>query len=631
MKHLSSAAALLVLDGVDHDDQVSKLLSFINDLHPNSLVVITSRCEHALLRSVGVPESSIYNVKSLDWQHSEELFCLYAFRQPSPLAGFEFLVEKFTKACDGLPLLLKVFGAFLYGNNRKLYWEDLLDELQELRDTHIKLNVLYDALSGEEQQIFLDVACFFIGEDRDSAIRIWNKSGWKGLLRFGNLENRCLLEVDNENKIRMQDCLRDMGRGLAKASEFPCRLCQVTPADIDEFMERSSVRTGVRGIKMLPVHKDYDGESASFSSCKSQLPDTLQLLDIDGHFSELIVPSTNLIWLRWIQCPYSSLPSRILLKNLRVLKVEGLVLKTLWQHESQAPFELQELWITAPLSEIPKSIGQLKHLERIHVINLMGNTLEELPEEFCHLQQLKELALLDCSEIKFLPDSFGNLTNLEHIDLSGSKSLQMLPDSFSNLIRLKYLDLNGCLNLRISYATIGDISSLEHLNLSACEKIKVLPVEVSQQRDLKKLYLCGTELKKLPSAIGDLSNLELLELGSPSLEMLPRSLGDLKRLKEFKLLDCPKLKRLPDSIRLLTRLTHMTVKDCNLRKIEGLCALENLEILDVRKCSELEELEGVEHCISLKRLYASGCPKLQMSGGARDQLRQRLKGTDMAF
>ena len=64
----------------------------------------------------------------------------------------------------------------------------------------------------------------------------------------------------------------------------------------------------------------------------------LQLLDIEDVLLDNILPKTqssNLIWLRWNKCPYSSLPSSIPMKNLRVLHVSGDKLETLWEEESQ--------------------------------------------------------------------------------------------------------------------------------------------------------------------------------------------------------------------------------------------------------------------------------------------------------
>ena len=121
-KHFPSSQVLLVLDDVDHVDQVNALLPLkVKDfLHPNSLILITSRDKKVLARS-GVQDSSIYMLTGLDPQHSIELLCSHAFYQPHPLPGFEYLVDEFVKACNQMPLSLKVFGGLLNGNIDKSY------------------------------------------------------------------------------------------------------------------------------------------------------------------------------------------------------------------------------------------------------------------------------------------------------------------------------------------------------------------------------------------------------------------------------------------------------------------------------------------------------------------------------
>ena len=124
------------------------------------------------------------------------------------------------------------------------------------------------------------------------------------------------------------------------------------------------------------------------------------------------------------------------------------------------PSDLRELNICAPLSDIPKSIRELKNLEKI-VISHTKTTIKRLPNEFCCLRSLKYLVFNGFSRMVSLPDSFGELINLQHVDLQGATSLQMLPNSFGNLTRLKYLSLRRCENLSISNGTLRNISMLE--------------------------------------------------------------------------------------------------------------------------------------------------------------------------
>eukprot|EP00253_Pinus_taeda_P034915 PITA_34915 len=680
-ERLSSLNALIILDDVDHASQLHAFLPVANVLHSDSLILVTSRYKNVLTSS-GIAESSIYQLTGLDDQYSRQLFCSHAFLQPHPLVGFENLVDEFCEACHRLPLSLKVFGAHLCGKKDKCYWKGQLQKLRQKLPKEImeSLKISYDALDEEEErQIFLDISCYFIGEDRDMAIRIWDGSGWNGLVGLANLQDRCLVEVDTENNtIKMHDHLRDLGRQIVDQQKS----CGVIPhrewrvMDIPELWRQYSLITEVRGIRT--VYERYFGRYfASESTIKLIDPSPylfskLQLVATEGDDLKSIlsrVESPNLIWLRWSDCPYKCLPPwlLILMKNVRVLEVSGMKLGTLWRTKSQAPLELRELTVhcyDSPLFEFPKSIGQLKHLEKI-VVN--SRRLELLPKEFCDLHSLKYLDLSGSSRLRMLPDSFGCLTNLLHLDLSSSSSLQMLPNSFGNLIRLKYLNLDQCSELTISNETFANVRSLE------------------------ELHLRGTNLQKLPEDIRNLRNLEVLTVGSHSLKELPCSLGHLSRLKHMELVYCRELKSLPDSLGLLTQLSELKIEECGieslppemeklsnlvkltvrycpirelplksgvegalsrleylklvrteiskiclvvgvcpslkhlielsvhqcdkLRKMEGLHNLTNLQKLEITECKELEELPCLESLISLKKIRVSGCDKVRKLEG----------------
>eukprot|EP00253_Pinus_taeda_P006451 PITA_06451 len=189
---LSSCQALIVIDDVDDADQLDAFLPIKGVLHPKSLILVTSRDKH-VLGSAGIGKSSIYHLKGLNKPHSQQLFCSYAFFQPHPRPGFENLVDMFVKSCNGLPLSLKVFGALLCGQDQP-YWEEKLKELHRLPDKILaSLKISYNSLNQKEQQIFLDIACFGIGEKRDKWVTIWG-----GLAGLQTLEDRCLVEVVEE-------------------------------------------------------------------------------------------------------------------------------------------------------------------------------------------------------------------------------------------------------------------------------------------------------------------------------------------------------------------------------------------------------------------------------------------------
>eukprot|EP00253_Pinus_taeda_P030457 PITA_30457 len=638
-KHLSSANALVIIDDVDHVDQVYALWPHQTVLHSKSLILITSRNKDILISS-GVEESSIYNLTGLSTQHSLELFCLHSFSRSYPPSEFESLVNTFLESCAGLPLSLKVIGAHLHGKDTS-YWGDELNKLGRILPNEIKqsLQISYDALGREEQQIFLDIACFFIGEDKDMAVRIWDN----GLCGFRNIQDRCLVEVNSEKKIKMHGHLRDLGREIAKASGLPRRLWRWTENDIDDLLQQSCVSassvTALRGIKMalrengipmaptlwsalLDDHLLDDVRLRRLQFVDDLLSGTrmmrLQLLDSEDVLVERILTKIqypNLIWLRWKNCPCTSLPPSISLKNLRVLQLQCSKLQTLWEEESQAPVQLRELEIQGPLSNIGSSIGKLKHLERILIYPVSvwpeKVNLTKLPEEFCLLQSLRVLILERCSEMKSLPECFGNLTNLQQIRLSHCSALENLPASFCKLIKLQSLDLQYCTNVTMSSQTLGNICTLEYMNLTGRGKIEILPPQVARQRSLEQLYLRISNLKELPSAIGELSALEVLVVEAPLLDLLPPSLCDLKNLKELHLSECKELKCLPASLGNLKELKELQLYDC--RELKYLPAslgdLQNLKKLIIHSCKELKCLPGsIGMLTQLTALRVRHCP-----------------------
>jgi hypothetical protein len=184
-------------------------------LSSSSLILVTSRNKD-VLTSFGIVETSIYKLEGLNPQHSQELFCLHAFGQPHPAAQFQRVVEEFLDACQGLPLSLQVIGALLHGKDDLKYWKEQLHKISKILPEDIQsiLKISYDGLDPEEKQIFLDIACFFTREremkrnymeirpDRDTAIRIWDGSGWNGWLGLRNLQNRCLVDVEWRRNIQ---------------------------------------------------------------------------------------------------------------------------------------------------------------------------------------------------------------------------------------------------------------------------------------------------------------------------------------------------------------------------------------------------------------------------------------------
>eukprot|EP00253_Pinus_taeda_P013384 PITA_13384 len=617
LKHLSSSYNfLIILDDVDHARQLVPFSPIKDILSSNSLILITSR-DKKIFKIAEIAETSVYELKGLDLEHSQKLFCYHAFNQPNPLPEFADLVDGFLRACHGLPLSLKVFGALLFGEDDRCYWQETLNRLNHILPTteiYERLKISYDSLSSKDQEIFLDIACFFTGKDVDTVIKICGSVG-----QLLNLKNKCLLELDHENKIKMHDQIRDMGRHIAEEAT-PRRFWHQTRNNIDDLLERSSCgNIEVRGIMMDgPLNFNEDNTRLLMSEMSwyrrwgpelfgnylRRLLDNfrfcgilnLQFVSAEGDYLERILMrarAPQIQWIRWYKCTHSSLPSCIPMENLKVLEVEGNKLRGLWERESQVPRQLRKLCICAPLCRFPKSIMQLKNLVEIDIRHAAFKTL---PEELCDVHSLELFVLRNCTEMISLPDSLGNLANLQKIDLTNASSLQMLPTSFGNLAGLQYLCLRGCSNLTILPDSLGPLTQLRFLWIVDCPGLKCLP-----------------------DSFGLLTQLTMLRIEDcPGLKCLPDSFGLLTQLEDLKIEDCPGLKCLPDSFGLLTELTTLQIYSCGIEylpqkmmnSLEWLrvfgCPLRELPFRRVEGEAETE-LNTLDKCA----FHGAICPNLQ--------------------
>ncbi|GLJ33529.1 hypothetical protein SUGI_0674270 [Cryptomeria japonica] len=103
---------LIILDGVDHADQLEALA--LNEfLNHGALVLVTCR-DASVLQSLNDELVKIYEMRGLDPKYARQLFCWHAFRRSHPPKGRERLVETVLKVSGGLPLHLKGMGQEIY-------------------------------------------------------------------------------------------------------------------------------------------------------------------------------------------------------------------------------------------------------------------------------------------------------------------------------------------------------------------------------------------------------------------------------------------------------------------------------------------------------------------------------------
>ncbi|KAI3746417.1 hypothetical protein L6452_08850 [Arctium lappa] len=123
---MASRRILLVVDGIDHRNQLKALKDSRQWFSPGSLIIFTCRDKGLLANVV----DEFYNMEFLDYNEALELFCLYAFREKHPTEDFKELAFEAVKYIQGHPLALEVLGCFLYGETINV-WKSELDKLHK--------------------------------------------------------------------------------------------------------------------------------------------------------------------------------------------------------------------------------------------------------------------------------------------------------------------------------------------------------------------------------------------------------------------------------------------------------------------------------------------------------------------
>ena len=205
----------IVLDDIDDSDQLEYLLRNRDWLGKGSRVIITTRSKHLLQEM-----DDVYEVEELKFEQARELFSLYAFRQNLPKQDFIHLSDRVVYYCHGLPLALKVLGSLLF-NKTILQWESELCKLKREPEVKIQsvLKISFDGLDDTQKKIFLDIACFFKGEDKDFVSKILDDCDLYAEIGLQVLYAMCLISL-SKNKILMHDLIQEMGWNIIR-SKYP--------------------------------------------------------------------------------------------------------------------------------------------------------------------------------------------------------------------------------------------------------------------------------------------------------------------------------------------------------------------------------------------------------------------------
>ncbi|XP_059660360.1 disease resistance protein RUN1-like [Cornus florida] len=595
---LCNRRVLVVLDDVDQLEQLNAFRCQSDSVRkkyfgPGSRIIITTRHLHLLER---IEVSSKYMVKELNADESLKLFSLHAFKRTGPLECYVQLSKDVVGYCNGLPLALEVLGSYLREFKSIAEWENTLEKFRKNPHAKIqeKLKISFDALDDHEKQIFLDIACFFIGMEAYNVSRILDACGFYATSGIGVLTRRCLLTI-NEGKLMMHDLLRDMGR------KIDCKRSVDNPGQRrrlwhwEDALEAVTNCKGTDQVEGLALNMDGPNKvvlrGEAFAGMHKLRLLQLKNVNITGGYEHL---PKNLRWLCWHGFPLNSIPSNLYQEKLIAIDMQHSNLRQFWKEK--------------------KVFGKLKILDISH-----SHFLTRITTDFSTLPNLEKVTLEDCRCLKTIDESIGSLDKLRSLNLKDCANLRNLPRSICMLKSLERLRLSGCLKIDKLPEEIGEIESLVLLSASRTA-IRRLPVSIVRVKNFRYLALSGskgspsmpmsllnsllglTSLTRLRlhnvstvlNDIGSLSSLKYLEFFHSGLYSLPASIKSLCKLEVLILRHCRNLRSLPD---LPSSLTILFASNSSFERFPDLSNFSHPPLMFLWNCSKLVEFPWTENVL----------------------------------
>ncbi|GKC72498.1 NB-ARC domains-containing protein, partial [Tanacetum coccineum] len=586
-------------DDVDDHEQLEALAGSPTWFCPGSLIIFTGK-DKQLLRSHRV--DGIHDMKFLDEDKSLELFYSFAFDGKNPSTGFEEAAEKVVKYVQGHPLALKVLGRFLYGKTVGQCVSEL-DQLKVHLSEKIQsvLRLSYDGLNLHQQNILLDIACVFIGENSDFVASVLDGCNFFADTNMRVLVDKSLITISSNMSLQMHDLIQAMAKAIVREESIMpdkkrrllissnvydisgqnkvtiTEAVEVLVLSLQKFSQKVHIDANdFAHMKKLRILKIYQEEEL-----------IEQKLELEGHsviFSgNLYYLSNELSLFYWHGCPFKYLPSNFYPENIVAIDLSY--------------SNIKQLWTT------PKCFRRLKVMKLRYCCNLTSTS------------------------------DFSEITNLEELSLEGCVNLVSVHPSIGLLKRLVVLNLRDCKQLRI-FPNRVEMDSLQVLNLSGCLKVNQLPEDLGRIKSLTELHVDRTAIRELPAFVSSLINLDSLSFGGQG-RIQPRwwtamitapfgllskkqhpqrslSLAGLHMLKELNFSYC-NLVQIPESIGSLSCLKRLNLKGNNLlevpESIGGLSCLEDLNLSGNNFTSLPGSLSQLSH---LRKLYVDGCKKLEV-------------------
>jgi hypothetical protein len=205
---------LIVLDDVDHLDQLKALAGSHDWFGEGSRIIITTRDVHLLnAHRVDV----MHNISLLNNDEAMKLFCKLSPQGNRPKEDYERLSKEVVSYVGGLPLALSVLGPFLCDKDID-EWKSALARLKDIPNDDIvgKLKLSFDGLTKVEKELFLDIACFFRWENKEKSMEILDACGFHPVIGVKVLIQKALITISKDGEFDMHDLVQEMGHHIVR-------------------------------------------------------------------------------------------------------------------------------------------------------------------------------------------------------------------------------------------------------------------------------------------------------------------------------------------------------------------------------------------------------------------------------
>ncbi|XP_028795619.1 TMV resistance protein N-like [Neltuma alba] len=561
-RRLSCRKVFIVLDDVDSSEQLDYLARECDCLGQGSKVIITTRNRHMLIGRV----NEIYEAKPLKYQESFKLFNLKAFHNDHPEIGYEQRSKRVVTYTKGNPLALIVLGSFLYSKTKE-EWDSALRKFKRIPHEDIQevLKLSYNGLNDEEQEIFLDIACFLKGELKEHIIQLLDSYGFHARISIRTLQDKALITVGE--RLWMHDLIQEMGWEIVRQEciKEPGRRTRLwDPKEVYDVLRSNRGTEAVEGI-ILNVSriKDIYLDADTFKKMTNLRFLKFYSLCNAGSFNVHLQKglesiSDKLRYFQWDGYPLGSLPSTFCTESLVELKMQYSHVQTLWD-----------------------GVQDFVNLKRIDL--RFSRKLRQLPD-FSKAHNLELVNLYYCESLRYVHPSILSLKSLVSLDLGKCKNLESL-QSDTHLRSLRKVLVHDCPNLKEFSLSSKELRCL----FLGSTGIEILHPSIGSLAKLRSLHLNGSKLKNLPlKELCCLRSLEDLGIYNYAFDkhVLHMLFDALRALRILSFLNCSNLTELPNNIKQLSRLQRLHLRSC--RNLQCLPKLPmSVKELDVSNCPSI--------------------------------------------